>query len=104
MLVLQRLLFRSYGLHAGRLYQSVFTGSVCSNRHFRFLILGPEEDREDNQVKKPKPSEISTYGGLLYVNGEFIPLPAADWLADMYGFSCAERMVKALEEGRELRG
>ena len=55
-------------------------------------------------MKKPKPSEISTYGGLLYVNGEFIPLPAADWLADMYGFSCAERMVKALEEGRELRG
>lgn len=40
---------------------------------------------------------ISTKDGLLFRNGVLIPLPEADEVAALHGYTCAERMVKALE-------
>lgn len=39
--------------------------------------------------------------GLLWKDGVIVPLPEADVVAAAHGFTCAERMVKALEDERE---
>jgi hypothetical protein len=42
-------------------------------------------------------NRITTRAGLLYRNGQVIHLPEADSVAIAYGFSCAERFVRALQ-------
>ena len=42
---------------------------------------------------------ITTEFGLLYKNGQDIPLPEADALAQMHGFMFTERLVDHLEKG-----
>jgi hypothetical protein len=43
--------------------------------------------------------KITAKHGLLWVRGEVIPLPRADWVAHRHGFVCCERMMKAMESG-----
>ncbi|MDY0282398.1 MAG: hypothetical protein RBR35_17765 [Salinivirgaceae bacterium] len=40
--------------------------------------------------------KVTAKGGLLFIGGLVVDLPLADAIADKYGFSCAERLVKAM--------
>ena len=42
---------------------------------------------------------ITTQGGLLYRNGEYLNIFDADDTANQYGFAYAEQLVAALERG-----
>lgn len=54
-----------------------------------------EQERE--HLRKPEPV-ITTSKGLLWRNGEIIPLPQADIVAQKHGYTCAEAFVRALEK------
>jgi len=41
--------------------------------------------------------KVTAKDGLLWCNGEIVPLPLADRIAEEHGHTCAERLVKALE-------
>ena len=51
-----------------------------------------------NLNKENKLTQITTKGGLLYINDEMIPLPEADTIARNHGYVYAEQLVHALEE------
>ena len=51
----------------------------------------------DKEQIPGKETGITTANHLLYLNGELIGLPAADHLANKYGYVYAERLVKAME-------
>jgi hypothetical protein len=43
--------------------------------------------------------EVTAKKGLLWIGTTIIDLPEADHIAQHYGYSCAERLVKALMQG-----
>ena len=43
-------------------------------------------------------NEVAAKKGLLWMCGKDVGLPLADMIAYRYGFSCAERLVEALED------
>ncbi|KKL22463.1 hypothetical protein LCGC14_2406770 [marine sediment metagenome] len=45
--------------------------------------------------------EITTKNGLLYRDGQMIPVPEADWIAREHGYQYAEQLVKKLELKRK---
>ena len=54
-------------------------------------------DAQDKEgAEKAKAAGYYADKGLLWLRGEMIPLPRADWVAQEYGFMFAERLVKAL--------
>ena len=51
----------------------------------------------DDNIQRAITDGFTTEGGLLYEDGRLVPLPAADHIANDYGFMYVEQFVKALE-------
>lgn len=47
--------------------------------------------------------KLTTKDGLLFADGEMVPLPLADYVAQHHGFVYVERLVKYLEEQKETK-